>query len=239
MRGRLFGRRRVGREGTDPPAPDHYPQWDREGRGSRFTSRVALAVSAGENYMLRAERGEAGVAHDAVTTVLGGDALDERPGLGRGEALDGSVGRGASGWAAVLEWGLQVTIGGVIGNAAWAGIKLAANEARGLLDRGKGRRVMVSRGLAGLVAIDHVLSTYKGEDGPLDIEAVEEPSSVRGMPSPEPNYVGIEPWLVLLQNGPRTARYVVAVRADGSVASSMAVPMEEFESLFNGFPPRD
>src|SRR4051812_6022856 len=100
-----------------PPAAFEYPEWDREAPATRFTSRVAICLSPGEAYMRRAEYGDTGVASEALTEMLGAGVLEEQPGLGRGRALDGGIGRGASGWAAVVEWAMVMGAGGVIGGA--------------------------------------------------------------------------------------------------------------------------
>jgi hypothetical protein len=44
--------------------------------------------------------------------------------------------------------------------------------------------------------------------------------------------VGIEPWLVLLVNGTRTKRFIVAVQPDGTIEGRMDLKMNEFEELY-------
>lgn len=71
----------------------------------------------------------------------------------------------------------------------------------------------VSRGMAALVAVQDVL-----DNNPLArlaLEAVEEPSLIAGHPSPELNYVGVAPWIVLLADPHQERRYVVAVARTG------------------------
>lgn len=74
-------------------------------------------------------------------------------------------------------------------------------------------RAFVSRGMAALVAVQDVL-----DNNPLArlaIEAVQEPSLIAGHPSPELNYVGVAPWIVLLADPHQERRYVVAVARTG------------------------
>jgi hypothetical protein len=65
------------------------------------------------------------------------------------------------------------------------------------VDAGEGgerqpRSVLVNRGTAVLLAAATVKETF-GE-GELLFEAAEEPSAIAGQPTPELNYVGLEPW---------------------------------------------
>src|SRR5688500_12011368 len=66
----------------------------------RFTTRPAIAIGTAEH-----EGGEHGKTADAVVREWVGEwVFEESPELGTPEAVDGSVGRGASGWFAVVEW---------------------------------------------------------------------------------------------------------------------------------------
>jgi hypothetical protein len=94
---------------------------------------------------------------------------------------------------------------------------------------------LVSRGYAALLAIDHILSDG-AEDGILDVEAVEEPSSFGGRSLTEISYVGADPWIVLLLNESRTRRYLVAVSPDGWILGAMGLPVDEIQRAY--FPPR-
>jgi hypothetical protein len=88
------------------------------------------------------------------------------------------------------------------------------NEARqGTISRAKGdhSRVFISRGMAALIAIQDVLDN--NPQARLALEAVEEPSSIAGHPSPEWNYVGVEPWIVFLVDPYQERHYVIAVGA--------------------------
>jgi hypothetical protein len=64
------------------------------------------------------------------------------------------------------------------------------------------------------------------------LEAVEEPSAITGRRSPEANYVGIEPWIVLLVDVGAQARYVVAVASDGQILASMRLPFQKLEGYY-------
>lgn len=214
-------------------------RWDLDAPGSRFTSRAAIAVVAGESYATRSESGERDVALLAAKDLLGDDVLDNLGSLGSPVVVDGSIGRGAAGWTPVLEWASIVIIGGVIQGAAWDGVKSAAKTiaARVAKYRQNNQQVYVSRGTAALLAIDHILDTTD-QSQPLDVELVEEPAALRGNELSELSYTGLEPWLVCLQNSARTIRYVIAIQPDGRVAGSITVPMSEFEHMFSEFPPR-
>lgn len=214
-------------EGFDPDSP-----------GSRFTMRPSIGLVAGEDMAVRAERGERDVARTAFSTLVGPWIMESHPELGEGRLVDGAVGRGAAGWMPVLEWFLEISAAGVVGAAAWEAVRHASREARAVLDRIRGEskaRFYVSRGLAALLAVEDVTQSGS-EAGPLDIEAVEEPWTIGGDPPPEWNYVGVEPWIVLLVNRDRTARYVVVVRPDGTIAGRLRVEMGEFEGFFSRIP---
>jgi hypothetical protein len=223
--------------------PFSFPEGlDPEREGSRFTSRVAFAVSAMETHGDRREadgHGKSPVTQEAIEAHLGLNALDADPEGGQPKAVDGSVGRGAAGWIPVVEWAAAVAIGGVISGAAWDGVKAAGRRAKALLTRATegGEKVFVSRGLAAVFAADHVLAET-GEAGILDTESVVEPSTLRGEDPSELSYVGSEPWLVSLINESRTTRYLVAVSPDGNIEGMIPLPLSEFERLFPPLPPR-
>jgi hypothetical protein len=182
--------------------------------------------------------GDTGYAVEVVEDAFGSAPLggDE---LGEPTILDGAVGRGASAWTPVIEWTLTVGIPALWAAAAWDGIKRAAKQAGALVSRLRDREVQfyVSRGYAALLAIEHLLDTG-AEDGILHVEAVEEPSRVAGRALTEINYVGADPWMVLVLNEPRTRRYVVAVSPDGSVLGAMGFPLGEAERAYLPPPPQ-
>jgi hypothetical protein len=193
--------------------------------------RPAVAViGGGEKFMAAAESGEQDVARRAIQEFVGEWVLEEDEGLGRGEPVDGSAGRGAEGWVAVIEWAASAVVAG----ATWDGLKLAARRAKETVDRiraSEPARPLISRGMALLLAVQYVVET-DDEQGGLEVEAIEEPSMLGGRPAIELSYVGVEPWLVSLVNRDRTWRYVVAVNPDGTIAALLPLEMSEGERLY-------
>jgi hypothetical protein len=211
---------------------------DPEAAGSRFTSRVAVAVLTRRGGETRFdERGDAGDAQAVVDDVTDPGADGPTDALGERTIIEGSYGRGASSWTPVIEWAAAIVVGGILQGAAWDSVKLAAKQLtsalRGLRDRGV--EFAISRGAAAHVAVGHVMETT-GDVGVLVVEAVEEPSSLAGRPVTELSYVGSEPWLVSLRNERGTGRYIVAVTPSGEVLDSMSVPISDMEVGY-GFPP--
>jgi hypothetical protein len=72
----------------------------------------------------------------------------------------------------------------------------------------------------------------------MDVEFVEEPSTLGGGQPTELNYVGADPWLVSLLNARRTRRYIVVVMPDGSVGGSLGLALGPIERAYLP-PPRD
>jgi hypothetical protein len=208
--------------------------WDPEAAGSRFTSRAALVLLTRKDGASRmAVDSDTGNASAVIEDAMGSDALVPDPALGSPTPTDGSDGRGGEVWAPVIEWTVEAMIGGVVGNVAWAGVTAAASRLRERIARLRQDRVRfnVSRGAAAFLAIGHVLE-QSGEADVLDVEAVEEPSTMAGASPHELNYVGADPWLVLLLNSRRTYRYVVAVTPDGHVVGALKMPMGEIERAY-------
>lgn len=160
---------------------------------------------------------------------LGRSILEDDDALGSAEAIDGTLGRGAAGWAVVLLWAAA----GITGGAAWDLTKLAARRFRERLEEARSARpiIQVSAGGARLLAIQDVIERYPDEPGPLDLEGVGESSALSGLPPLDSNYVGVEPWIVVLVSATRIFRYVVVVMADGSVGDAMRVPVTEAEQV--------
>src|ERR1700733_1405585 len=149
------------------------PQFDLEAAGSRFTMRAALAVQVDQQKW----RLGSGGSRRALAAELGeGWATDERD-LGDAEILDGSQGRGAANWIPVIEWLGVTAAGGVVGGASWAAVVAPYRQLRRKVDdaKARGHRVRVSRGLAVILAADHVVDQF-GKKGPLRLEFVDEPS---------------------------------------------------------------
>jgi hypothetical protein len=90
----------------------------------------------------------------------------------------------------------------------------------------------VSRGGAAYLAVAEVAERF-GEKGPLEVEAVEEPSSIAGSEISELSYVGLEPWVVLLLNRKDHKRYFVVIQSrGGDVLGSIETEMDEYEEMF-------
>lgn len=210
--------------------------WNLEQPGSRFTGRPAIAIVAGEAFTIRRERGETAVGETAAMALVGERSLEDHVALGRPIVVDGSIGRGASSWIPVIEWSLEVIGTAMAGNAAWDGTKWAARVFRERVDSARRRNpILVSRGAAALLAVDHV-SDHVGALGPLSVESVLEPSAFNGDPPTELSYTGIEPWLVCVSDESKGHRYVVAVQADGTVIGTIAVPVDDLQRMFSEFP---
>jgi len=211
---------------------------DPESPGSRYTTRPAMAIlsRSGRGDRYDPARGDTGDASDVVQDAFG-TAAPGSDALGDPTIIDGTVGRGASPWTPVIEWALEVGIPALWPAAAWDTIKFAARRARQLVSDLRNREAgfLVSRGYAALLAIEHLLAEG-AEEGVIDVEAVEEPSSVGGRPLTEINYVGADPWIVLLLNERRTRRYVIAVSSEGSILGAMGLPISDAERLY--LPPR-
>jgi hypothetical protein len=213
-----------------------YPDFmDPDAAGSRFTLRPAFAVLTRPNGASRFNTGDdTGDAQAVVNDALGASAELAAPVLGRPKVIDGSHGRGASGWAPIVEWAVDLVVAGI----AWDVLKQSTRQLRTLVSRlrGSGVRIAISRGSAALLAIEHVLSATD-ESGVLDIEAIDEPSAYAGRSVTELSYTEIEPWLVSLVNETLTMRYVVAIGPDGEVLDHMALPISDAERLY-GVPRR-
>jgi hypothetical protein len=85
--------------------------------------------------------------------------------------------------------------------------------------------------MAAAVAADDVAESF-GDDGPLEVEAVEEPSRVAGVAASETSYVGTEPWVVLVRNVEPERRYYVVVAPDGEIVGHIETSLLEWEMMF-------
>lgn len=203
-----------------PVKPEEFP-WDLEDPGSRFTLRVAFAISGSEET-------EGADARDTVVRDVGEWVFEGQPELGAGRAVASSVGRGASAWVAAVEWVAQAAAAGVIGSAAWTAV---AAIRRRLPEEHPDRRYLVSRGAAAHLAAAAIADEF-GESEPLEIEAVEEPSAIAGAVVSELSYIGLEPWVVLLRNRWENTRYVVVVGPDGEILGLVRAPMDQWENMY-------
>jgi hypothetical protein len=112
---------------------------------------------------------------------------------------------------------------------AW---KRFLQRAKGSLKGDDRHRLHVSRGGAAYLAVAEVSERF-GEKGALEIEAVEEPSSIAGRDVSELSYVGLELWVVLLLHRAERKRYIVVIQSrGGDVLGAMETPMDEFEEMF-------
>jgi hypothetical protein len=205
--------------------------FDPEKPAGRFNPHVAVVVLVGQPDPIAYPSREAAVAEHVGDWLLQPDDT-----LGEPRTVDGSTGRGAEGWAPVVEWAINAVAEGVVD------LMIAAAVGR-LLDRlrrarydtaGEAEdspRFFISRGTAAAVAADHVASAFHDE-GPLEVEAVEEPSSIAGLPVSEVSYAGDQPWVVLLRNAAAERRYYVVVAPDGEIMGSLDTPILEPEGYF-------
>lgn len=198
--------------------------------GGRFTTDAAVAIATGEYG-----EGDDALAEKVIRDSVGTWLLEEEPGLGRAKAVGGSAGRGASGWVAVAHWLADAIANNVVDIAVGAALAKTLGRLREWRKQreaeGKHGAIEVSRGAAALVAAADVAEEFD-EQGPLEVEAVEEPSSIAGRPVSELSYVGVEPWIVLLRNVEREVRYVVVVNPDGTIAGRLRLPFLDFEGMF-------
>jgi hypothetical protein len=189
--------------------------------------------------MERSEK-QTGVARTAIGTEFGDDWLEEDPDIGEVRVLDGVQGRGAAAWIPVIEWlGLHAA-GGLVGLGAGEAARAGLKRIRAKIERARSEdhRVMVSRGLAANLAMEHVFE-MTDEMEVLHVEIAQEPSVLGGRPPSETSYTGLEPWIVSLVNGPRRTRYVLVVSAEGDIEGCISVAAGEFEPMFGLLPPTE
>lgn len=183
--------------------------------------RVAFAVGGSEEP-------DGGDAREIIARDIGDWVFQDRSELGIGEPVSSSVGRGAAGWVPAIEWVAAAAGAGLIGNAAWDAVKALFARLR---EEQPERRFLVSRGTAAHLAAA-VVAEELGADEPLEIEAVEEPSSIAGAEVSELSYIGLEPWVVLLRDRWHNVRYLVVVAADGEIMGFIRAPMDQWENMY-------
>jgi hypothetical protein len=198
--------------------------------GGRFTTDAAVAIATGEYG-----EGDDALAERVIRESVGAWLLEEEPVLGRAEAVGGSAGRGAAGWVAVAHWLADALANNVVDIAVGAALARILGRLREWREQrkaeGKHGGIEVSRGAAVRLAAADVAEQFE-EQGPLEVEAVEEPSSIAGRPVSELSYVGVEPWIVLLRNVGAEVRYIVVVNPDGAIAGRLRLPFLDFEAMF-------
>lgn len=210
--------------------------FDPENSGGRFNPSLAIAILVPEYDWV-----PYGSSPEAIGRAVEGRAgawlLEKEPQLGKPRAVDGSVGRGAEGWIPVVEWAAEAVGQGIVDLALAAS---AAAILKRLRRRGKdvsGAEAAkpvgfyISRGMAAAVAADDVANSF-GDRGPLEVEAVEEPSGIMGVPASETSYVGTEPWVVLLRNVEAAQRYYVVIAPNGEIMGRIETPLLEWETMF-------
>jgi hypothetical protein len=199
---------------------------DPETGGSRFTTRPAIAIGVGEYP-------DGANAEEVIRSDVGDWILARQPELGEAAAVDGSAGRGASAWIPVVQWLGEAIANNVVdigvGYALAKTIGRLRGWAKGREGEGRAGGFEVSRGAAAALAAADLAEQFD-EQGPLEVEAVEEPSNIAGYEATELSYVGLEPWIVLLRNMNEQVRYVVVVLPDGAIAGRLRVPFLDFEA---------
>jgi hypothetical protein len=218
-----------------------FPEgWDPEAPGSRFTRRPALAIASRPGGKSVHDVGsDTGDAQRVVVETIDEEFLRGDEALGEARILDGGRGRGAEGWVPVIEWMVNALGEGLVGAAASYAMLRAGRRFRELRTRLVDAHVdlLVSRGAAEVLAVEHVVRAGMEKEGALDVESVTEASFMGGGTPPEMNYVGADPWLVSLLNADRTRRYVVGVQPDGSVVGPLVLPLNELQAAY--LPRRD
>lgn len=223
-------RRRVGTGGSGS-------EFDLEAPGSRFTMRPAVAIQVAREWTERSER-EPAIARTALEGEFGEGWLEDDADIGEPRVLDGVRGRGAAAWIPIVEWlGLHAA-GGVVslgaGQVAREGIRRIRDRVREA--KSSGHNVMASRGLAAVLAMEHVFET-SDETEVLEAEFVQEPSGIGGRLPSETSYTGLEPWIVSLVNESRRTRYLLVVGPEGDIEGCITAPMGPFEAMYGLLPP--
>ena len=217
-----------------------FPEgWDPEAPGSRFTRRPALAIASRPGGKSVYDPGsDTGDAQRVVAETIGDEFLRGDEALGEARILDGGRGRGAEGWVPVIEWMNALGEGLVGASASYVMLRGGRRLAELLSRLGEANvDLLVSRGAAEVLAVEHVVRAKMEKEGALDVESVVEASLMGGGTPPEMNYVGADPWLVSLLNADRTRRYVVGVQPDGSVVGVLVLPLNELQAAY--LPRRD
>lgn len=176
-----------------------------------------------------------GVAETAIKAEFGNWPGADRD-LGKPTVIDGSHGRGTSGWIPVLEWTFDLASKGL----AWTVIRKVAGEIRAAIETARAKsgyradhshRVLVSRGLAVILACAHIYEETE-EREQLRLEVAQEPTILSGNRPTEISYTGIEPWIVLLVNDSLTKRYMLTVSPHGEVLGYLCTAMDKWETMF-------
>jgi hypothetical protein len=92
-----------------------------------------LVVLAGE--VSEAAHASGHTAETSVREVIGDWILEPNADLGEPSVVDGAIGRGAEGWAPMLEWAGTAAGSGIIGALSWEATKAMARGAARILTR--------------------------------------------------------------------------------------------------------
>jgi hypothetical protein len=199
---------------------------DLDSPGTRFASLAALAVPIPEDEWITFE----GKPEAALRRHVGDWLFDEHEELGRVEPVNGAGGTGADAWIPVVVFVALNAAGGVIAAAAGMAFKGVWQRVTDALRERGGQKPLVSRGGAAALAVAEVADRF-GELDRLQVEAVEEPSSIAGREAWTMAYAGEEPWIVLLRNDERRTRYVIVVAPDGEILGSSVTRLVELDAL--------
>jgi hypothetical protein len=205
-----------------PEFPELFDPDDPRGRWNRHP---AIA------FLVGMETEKTPPAEEAIRQHVGSWVLEDIPELGTGRVIAGSFGRGWEAGVPVVEWIGITAAGGIVGGAAWHAFVALVQRLRKERATRSGNRsfnFVVSRGAAAAIAADDITRSF-GDDGLLEIQAVEEPSGIAGGPVHEISYVDFEPWIVLARSSVRQMRYVVVVEPNGEVAGRIKSPLSDWE----------
>jgi hypothetical protein len=209
----------------------------RDVSGSRFFSEPGFAVLLGERGSDPSGfDGDFGDATARVTSALG-QAPPEDPVLGSPRVIDGSHGRGASGWAPVVEWLGLAAAGGILGNLATDAVKAGAARFRDMVrgTKERGASILINRAGVALIALADVV-----EEAPsgatLWMEAAEELATVAGRDVTELGYSHTDSWLVMIVDVEHQVRYIRVVAPSGEIRVRVAAALNPFERLYLPIP---
>ena len=168
-------------------------------------------------------------ATEALARHFGDWIYDEQEELGKGQPESGSNGRGAGGLAAILTFiGLHARAESFRSLRAMAWKRFVQKARKP--ERGRPHRLHVSRGGAAYLAVAEIAERF-GEKGPLEVEAVEEPSSIAGRSS-ELSYVGLNLGGSAAQRKDRKRYCRRDESRGGDVLGSWRLEMDEYEEMF-------
>lgn len=202
-----------------------YPTWesaDRDLPSCRLTRRfVVSTVAVGDRDVVGREKAR-------VCEVFGDEVVQDTEHIGAPAIHRGSVGRGGEVSTVLLEWVVEPAGKGVVSLVAAEAFKRLMRRLR---EVGARPGPLISAGMAGALAVAEI-----GDVGHhLVLEGVFEPAEFRESAPTELNYVGIEPWIVVLAVPGARCRNLVVVGPEGEIVNVTRIPMSETEVHY--FPP--